>query len=81
MLSFCLSLSHKLASGGLCASFLTRFDIPVRLGCLLQGIASGDDRFDLARLNEFLEGNEIFCTMDASAQITFFLPAMEVQII
>ncbi len=36
---------------------LSRFDIPVSLGCLLQRIASIDDRFDLPRLDQLFEEN------------------------
>ena len=41
------------------ARFVAAFDIAVSLDDLLQGIASIDDRFYLARLNELFELNEI----------------------
>src|ERR1700730_13033421 len=39
--------------------FVPLVNIPVSLDNLLQGIASINDRFDLARFNEFFQGDEI----------------------
>jgi hypothetical protein len=40
--------------------FVSLVNVPVGLDDLLQGIASVNDRFDLARFNEFFEVHEIF---------------------
>ena len=43
------------------ASFLTTFDVPVGLDDLLQRVAAIDDRFQLPRLDELFEINQIAC--------------------
>jgi hypothetical protein len=57
--------------------FMPRFDIPVRLGNLLQRIALIDNGFDLARLYQLFDGNSILsafagCRLNGKVGSIFF---------